>query len=113
MVKVLDQVSSTLSRLGPQLNYGAPVKIGDSDVVPVSLVWMGFGGGEGAEGQGGGGGGGGASLPIGAYIDGIDGPEFQPNIIALLAASGLFIGAVGSAIGAVISASRGKRGLFG
>lgn len=110
---MLDQVTSAVSKLGPSLNYGPPVKVGDADVVPVSVVWMGFGGGEGADGQGGGGGGGGASLPIGAYVDGIDGPEFQPNVIALLAASGLFIGAVGTAVSAIVSASRGKRGLFG
>lgn len=111
MATVLDQITSTVQRLGPSLNYGPPLKIGDAEVVPVSVVWMGFGGGEGAEGEGGGGGGG-ASVPIGAYVDGIDGPEFQPNLIALMAASGILVAAVGSAIAGIVSASRGRRGLF-
>ncbi|MBI5161061.1 MAG: hypothetical protein HY996_06570 [Micrococcales bacterium] len=111
MVTVLEQITSTVQKLGPSINYGPPVTVGDTQVVPVSMVWLGFGGVDGVDGQGGGGGAG-ASLPIGAYVDGIDGPEFQPNVIALIAASGILVAAVGSAIAGVISASRRRRGLF-
>lgn len=115
MVKVIEQVSAGLQKLGPTINYGEPVSVGGAEIVPVSAVWMGFGGGQDAGGDeaSGGGGGGGASIPLGAYVPGFDGPEFKPNLIVFMVASAVVISSVGSAIGAIIGASRGKRGLFG
>ena len=85
MVNLVEKIGETVSSLGVNRNYGDPVTIDGVELVPVSIVWYGFGGG-GGDSESGGGGGGGASLPIGAYVSGPDGPSFEPNLIALLVA---------------------------
>jgi len=106
-VKVLDQVTSAVSRLGVKANYGDPVEVGGTELVPVSLVWMGFGGGqEAGDDAAGGGGGGGASIPVGAYVPGIDGPEFRPNLITFIVVSSVAICVTGSALAKLIKAFR-------
>jgi hypothetical protein len=105
MVKVLEQVTGAVSRLGVKANYGDPVEVGGTELVPVSLVWMGFGGGQdGEENSAGGGGGGGASIPVGAYVPGIDGPEFRPNLVTFLAVSTVAICVTGHALARIIRA---------
>jgi uncharacterized spore protein YtfJ len=87
MSQLVEKVAEPLRRLGVETSYGSPVEIDGATVVPVALVWLGFGGGSGQrDGEDGDGfGGGGASIPIGAYVTTSLGVRFQPNVIALLA----------------------------
>ncbi|HEV7955541.1 MAG: hypothetical protein JWL94_1288 [Microbacteriaceae bacterium] len=99
MSNLVERIAESMSSLGVRRAYGEPVTIGGAELIPVALVYFGFGGGkgesEGSEGgddkqpagSGEGGGGGGASIPIGAYVTGFDGPTFKPNPIALLIVS--------------------------
>ncbi len=82
-----------MNSLGVKRAYGETVTLDGAEIIPVALVYFGFGGGSDASGNdeggdgpasGGTGGGGGASIPIGAYVSGFDGPVFKPNAIALL-----------------------------
>lgn len=75
------------SSLGAKVNYGEKITVGGVEAVPVSCVAFGFGGGSapGEHGDEGGGGGGGASIPLGMYVPGDNGPKFAPNLISLLA----------------------------
>lgn len=83
------QIADSVKHIGVKSAYGDPVEVDGATLVPVSLVWFGFGGGsDGAEHQGGsvagGGGGGGMAIPIGAYVKTSRSLRFQPNVIALL-----------------------------
>ena len=84
----VDHLADSVSKLGIGTAYGEPIDIGGTKVTPVALTWFGFGAGpeSGAE-SATAGGGGGASIPIGVYQPGPDGPVFKPNLIALLAVS--------------------------
>jgi uncharacterized spore protein YtfJ len=97
--------------LGLKLSYGPVMTVDGTELVPVSIVSYGFGGGSGGTeddpvGFGSGGGGGGTSVPIGAYIGGEDGLRFRPNVIALLAVSIPVIWVAGHALGRVLKAAR-------
>jgi uncharacterized spore protein YtfJ len=84
MTNLIESVTQTIQTLGVRAAYGDPVTVDGVEMVPVALVNFGFGAGSDDE-DGSGGGGGGASIPIGAYVGGDNGPQFQPNPIALLA----------------------------
>ncbi|CAN5330262.1 hypothetical protein BH09ACT1_BH09ACT1_20270 [soil metagenome] len=86
MANLVERISESVSSLGVKASYGDPVTVDGVEFVPVALVWFGFGGG-GDENDNGGAGGGGASIPIGTYVKGVDGPVFEPNLIALMAAA--------------------------
>jgi uncharacterized spore protein YtfJ len=83
MTNLIENVTQTIQTLGVKAAYGEPVSVDGVEIVPVALVNFGFGAGTDDEESGGGGGG--ASVPIGAYVGGENGPTFQPNPIALFA----------------------------
>ena len=96
---------------GLRLSYGPPLTVDGTELVPVAIVGYGFGGGSGGNAAdeelfGSGGGGGGASIPIGAYIGGVDGLRFRPNVIALLAVGIPFVCVAGRAISRILKAAR-------
>jgi len=83
MANLVEKVTEAVKTLGVKAAYGDVATVDGVEVLPVALVWFGFGAG-GDENENGGGGGGGAALPIGSYVSGDAGPEFRPNLIALL-----------------------------
>jgi uncharacterized spore protein YtfJ len=86
MTNLVEKIAQSVTSLGVKTSYGEPVTLDGVQIIPVALVWFGFGGG-GDGNDNGGGGGGGVSIPIGAYVGGPDGPQFKPNIIAMMAIS--------------------------
>jgi hypothetical protein len=102
----VDHLADSVSKLGIGTAYGEPIDIGGTKVTPVALTWFGFGAG--SENDAGessaGGGGGGASIPIGVYQPGPDGPAFRPNLIALLAVSIPVLWVGGRALTSIIKA---------
>lgn len=104
----MEKIADTVNSLGVKRSFGDPVSIEGVEMVPVSLVYFGFGGGSGGDesgqGDGGGGAGGGASVPLGVYVSGFDGPRFQPNLIALLAVAIPLTWVSGKALARVIRA---------
>jgi len=86
MVNIVELIAERVTSVGAKASYGDPVSVGGVELVPVALVWFGFGGGSDTS-ENGGGGGGGVSVPIGAYVRGSDGVRFKPNLIALVAVS--------------------------
>jgi len=110
MTNLTEKLAETVP-LGMKLSYGPVVTVDGTELVPVSIVSYGFGGGRGGmesdpDAFGSGGGGGGASIPIGAYIGGEDGLRFRPNVIALLAVSIPVIWVAGHALGRILKAAR-------
>ena len=105
MANLVDTLTDATKSIGVGASYGAPVEIDGATIVPVALVWAGFGGGNGnsngnasmpndtakplfgGEAGGEGFGGGGLSVPIGAYVTTDGEAAFEPNLIALLAVS--------------------------
>lgn len=104
MVNLVETVVNSMNSLGVKRSYGDPVAVGGVEVVPVSLVYFGFGAGSEEGGTAGGGGGGGASIPVGVYVPGPNGPYFEPNLIALLAVSIPLTWVTGRAFATVIRA---------
>ncbi len=122
MANLVDTLTDATKTIGVGAAYGAPVEIDGVTIVPVALVWAGFGGGNatgngnaslptdaakplfGGDAGGEGFGGGGVSIPVGAYVttDGV--ASFQPNIIALLAVSVPVVVTAGWAFARVIRA---------
>ena len=86
MANIVEKIAQQVTSVGAKASYGDPVTVGGIELVPVALVWFGFGGGSDQSEQGGGGGGG-VSIPVGAYVRGPDGAKFKPNLVALLAVS--------------------------
>ena len=89
MTNIVTQIADKVRPVGVASNYGDPVEVGDSTLIPVSVNWYGFGGGSDSDEDGAGGGGGGAvALPVGAYVrrPGQD-LAFEPNVISLLTVS--------------------------
>jgi uncharacterized spore protein YtfJ len=85
MANIVENIAQSVSSLGVKASYGQPVTLGGVEIIPVALVWYGFGGGFDKEtAGGGGGGGGGVSVPVGAYVPGLDGVRFAPNPVALI-----------------------------
>ncbi len=101
MANLVETLTDATRSIGVGASYGAPVQIDGVTIIPVALVWSGFGGGNGnasspgateqkfAAGDAGGEGfgGGGVSIPVGAYVKTDGAATFQPNIIALLSVS--------------------------
>lgn len=101
-VKLAENVRSS----GVKAAYGDPVDLNGSSIVPVALVYYGFGGGDAGEqgGGAGGGGGGGLSLPIGAYVTSGGRARFEPNVISLLAVGIPFLWVAGKALSRIVRA---------
>jgi hypothetical protein len=107
MAYLVESIGKLVTSLGIRASYGEKVTIDGAEVVPVALVWFGFGGGsdEGGETrEAGGGGGGGATIPIGVYTGGINGPRFQPNLVALMAVAIPLTVVTGKALSHIIRA---------
>jgi uncharacterized spore protein YtfJ len=105
MTNLVEKVAQSVTSLGVKTSYGEPVTLDGVQIIPVALVWFGFGGG-GDENDNGGGGGGGVSIPIGAYVGGLDGPKFRPNIIALMVVSVPLTIAAGRTLVRLVKAAR-------
>ncbi|MDI2097748.1 hypothetical protein [Ruicaihuangia caeni] len=104
MTNLIEKIAQSVTdSVGARVNYGEKQTIGGAEVVPVSLVWFGFGGGS-DESEQGGGGGGGASVPVGMIVEGAGGPRFEPNVVALAAVAAPLVCAIGMALGRIIRA---------
>jgi uncharacterized spore protein YtfJ len=110
---IVEKIAETItSALGTKINYGEKITLGTTEAVPVSLVTFGFGGGSGGDGtedstgemMGTGGGGGGASVPLGMYVEGANGPRFVPNLIPLMIVSIPLTFIAGKALAGIIRA---------
>ena len=109
MANIVEKIAQQVTSVGAKASYGDPVTVGGVEIVPVALVWFGFGGGS-DESEQGGGGGGGVSIPVGAYVRGSDGARFKPNPVAVLAVSIPLAWALSwSVVGIAIGAAGGKR----
>ncbi len=104
MPNLVETLTDATRSIGVGAAYGNPVEIDGATIVPVALVWSGFGGGNGTasspgasvassdklgagDANGEGFGGGGVAIPIGAYVTTAGEAKFQPNLISLLAVS--------------------------
>lgn len=106
MTNIALKLAENVRSAGVKAAYGTPVDVNGSTLVPVALVYYGFGGGDaGEEGGGaGGGGGGGLSLPIGAYVKSGGRLRFEPNVISLLAVGIPFLWVAGKALSRIARA---------
>ncbi|PJJ63540.1 hypothetical protein [Compostimonas suwonensis] len=112
MTSLAVQLAETVKSLGVGSVYGEPVEVEGVTLVPVALVYYGFGGGsdgrddrEGRDAESvsmSGGGGGGVTIPVGAYIKDESGLRFRPNTISLLAVGIPFVWVAGKALARVI-----------
>jgi hypothetical protein len=84
MANIVESLAQQVTSVGARASYGDPVTVGGIEIVPVAIVWFGFGGGSDND-ENGGGGGGGASIPIGVYTRGPNGAVFKPNPVAIIA----------------------------
>lgn len=110
MSNLTAKISDTLSTLGVERSFGAPVQIGDETLIPVAAVWMGMGGGIATEESAGeGAGGGGISVPLGAYVSSGGRSTFRPNTIALLAVATPLVCVTGRAIARIVRAGKRRR----
>lgn len=115
MSNLSSKISDTLSSLGVERSFGAPVELGEETFIPVAGVWVGLGGGsstDDAASDGGGGdgvGGGGLSVPLGAYVSSGGRSVFRPNTIALLAVATPLVCVTGCAIARIVRAARRRR----
>ncbi|WP_394553675.1 hypothetical protein ACDF64_04615 [Agromyces sp. MMS24-JH15] len=122
MAKLSETLAESAPKWGARVAYGEKTTLNGHDFVPVAIVAFGFGGGEGSgetqegtampagHGEGSGGGGGGISIPLGAYIGGPKGMEFEPNPIPLLVVATPVITALGWAIALIIRAAKLRHG---
>ncbi|WP_104103246.1 hypothetical protein [Cryobacterium sp. M96] len=107
MTSLPEKLADISRTAGVRSAYGDPVQVDGVTLIPVALVYYGFGGGEGdsaVTGSGSGGGGGGASLPIGAYVKSGTTVRFEPNVISLLAVGIPFLWVAGKAVSRVVRA---------
>ena len=104
MTNLTEKLAENARSIGVTSAYGDPVEVDGTTIIPVALVWYGFGGGEGtSEEEGGsGGGGGGTSLPIGAYVKTGGTVRFDPNVISLLIVGIPFVWVTGRALSRII-----------
>jgi len=108
MANIVEKIAQQVTSVGAKASYGEPVTVGGIELVPVAVVWFGFGGGS-DDAEQGGGGGGGVSIPVGAYVRGPDGARFKPNLVALLAVSVPIAWALSWSVVGVAIAKAGKR----
>ncbi|MFO7690732.1 MAG: hypothetical protein R6W83_09315 [Cryobacterium sp.] len=108
MTSLPEKLAEITRSAGVKSAYGEPIQIDGASIVPVALVYYGFGGGEAGEtsegGAGAGGGGGGASLPIGAYVTENGRARFDPNIVAIMAVGIPLLLVAGHALSHIIRA---------
>jgi hypothetical protein len=104
--KLADKLAGGVPDRGIGLAYGEKQTIGGVDLIPVAFVSYGFGAVDDSDSLGTGGGGGGVAIPIGAYVDGPQGPRFAPNTIALVAVAIPVISALGLVIAKIVKAAR-------
>jgi len=104
MTNLTEKLAENARSFGVTSAYGDPVEVDGTTIIPVALVWYGFGAGEGtSEDEGGsGGGGGGTSLPIGAYVKSGGTVRFDPNVISLLIVGIPFVWVTGRALARII-----------
>ena len=110
MSNLTAKISESLSNLGVERSFGAPIELGNETFIPVAAVWMGMGGGISTEESAGeGAGGGGISMPLGAYVSTDGRSKFRPNTIALLAVATPLICVTGHAIARIVRAGKRRR----
>lgn len=121
MESPIESLTKSAPSWGAKMAFGETIDVGGRQVTPAALVIFGFGGGGGSgkwpqrgslpegEGEGSGGGGGGYVLPIGAYVNGPNGPKFQPNPVAMIIVSVPLVSAAGWALARIITAARSGR----
>ncbi len=91
------------------LAYGEKQTVDGAEIIPVAFVTYGFGGGDGLDlgnGEGSGGGGGGVAIPLGAYVRGPQGLQFQPNVIALVSVAIPLVSTIAWGISLIVKAAR-------
>lgn len=103
MPNIALELGQQSTRFGVTSAYGEQQDVDGVRIVPVALVWAGYGGGSDEQGNGGGGGGG-YTLPLGAYIRRGDDLRFDPNLVSLLAVGIPFVWVAGRALSRVIRA---------
>jgi hypothetical protein len=109
MSEALSSLTETFKNVGVARAYGTAVRVDGEELIPVALVWFGFGGGGSSETDAGaaGGGGGGFVLPLGVYGRGRSGRvEFRPNTVAVLAGLTPLACALGFAVRGVLRSLR-------
>lgn len=105
MPSLVIRLAETLTMFGAKAAYGEPYEADGVRMVPVAILYYGFGAGSESDDDGpSGGGGGGATIPVGAYVTRDGDVRFQPNVIALLAVSIPVICVSGRALARVIKA---------
>jgi hypothetical protein len=103
MPNIALELGKQSTHFGVSAAYGEQQDVDGVRIVPVALVWAGYGGGSDEQGNGGGGGGG-YTLPLGAYIRRGDDLRFDPNLVSLLAVGIPFVWVAGRALSRVIRA---------
>jgi uncharacterized spore protein YtfJ len=105
MPQLVVRLAEMLTTFGAKAAYGDPIEVDGKRIVPVALLWYGFGGGsdEGEDGAAGGGGGG-ATIPVGAYVTTGTTVRFEPNLIAVLVAAIPLTWVAGKALARVVRA---------
>ena len=105
MPQLVVRLAEMLTTFGAKAAYGDPIEVDGKRIVPVALLWYGFGGGsdEGEDGAAGGGGGG-ATIPVGAYVTTGTTVRFEPNLIAVLATAIPLTWVTGKALARVVRA---------
>jgi hypothetical protein len=105
MADTLASLAETFRNMGVSKAYGDPLNVGGEEIIPVALVWFGFGGGSESEGGPSGGGGGGAVLPLGVYRTVKGRAVFEPNTIATLVCLVPLVSVAGRAVRRAIAAA--------
>jgi uncharacterized spore protein YtfJ len=104
MTNLTLKLAETFKSAGVKAVYGEPTDVEGVTIIPVAVVYYGFGGGSAGSHEAGGGGGGGISIPIGAYYSDETGMRFRPNTVMLLAVGIPFVCVAGRAVSKVIRA---------
>lgn len=103
MPNIALELAKQSATAGVTSTYGEQQDVDGIRMVPVALVWQGFGGASGED-EAGGGGGGACAVPLGAYIRRGDELRFEPNIVSLLAVAIPFVWVAGRTLSRVIRA---------
>ncbi|BDZ46452.1 spore germination protein GerW family protein [Naasia aerilata] len=105
MTQLVVRLGEMFTAFGAKAAYGDPIEVDGKRIVPVALLWYGFGAGsDEGEDAAGGGGGGGATIPVGAYVTVGNTVRFQPNVVALCAVAIPLTMVAGRALSRVVKA---------
>ena len=108
--RITEKLAAGVPDRSVKLAYGEKQTVDGAEIVPVAFVTYGFGGGEGlgelGNGEGSGGGGGGVAIPLGAYVRGPQGLQFQPNVIALMSVAIPLVSTIAWGIAQIVKAAR-------